>query len=311
MMVAIPKVTIVILNWNRWCDTVECLGSLVQVDYPSFDIIVVDNTSTDGSVERISEAFPHVLILRNTSNLGFAGGNNIRIEYAMKRGADYVLLLNNDTVVHPQFLSELVMAADSNAHIGITGPKIYFYAEPNRLWFAGPKRTWFYGRPLELGHRGFREIDYGQYDELEEVGFLTGCAMLLKRELIEAVGMFDLDYFAYFEDADLCLRAGEAGFKLLYVPHAKVWHKAKSSAMSIATSSPCSVYLGTRNRLLFMKKHGTKLGWAIFLPLFTFRALCGWIAYAVGRKPKVAIAIVRAVVDFFQGKLGAGSVKEL
>lgn len=311
MIVAAPKVVIVILNWNGWRDTVECLESLARLDYPSFDIVVVDNASTDKSIEKIGEAFPCVPILRNRHNLGFAEGNNVGIEYVMKRGADYVLLLNNDTVVDVHFLTELVSAIDNDAKIGVIGAKIYFYNQPNRLWFAGPKRTWFYGRPMELGHRGFGEIDHGQYDEIREVGFVTGCAMLLKRELLETIGMFDPDYFAYFEDADLCVRARKAGFKLLYVPQARVWHKAASSAMSIATYSPRSLYFGTRNRLLFMKKHGAKSGWIIFLPLFIFRKLRDWIYYTLSRRPKATIAITRGILDFFQGKLGVGSAHEL
>ena len=162
-----PAATVfaVILNWNNLPDTTECLESLRRLDTPLDEIIVVDNASTEASARYLREMFPEVTILENQRNLGFAGGNNVGIRYALERGAERVLLLNNDTVVSPSFLQELTRAMDRDSFVGIAGPKIYFYSDPKRLWFVGPKRSWLFGRPLPLGHRAF-----GQPDSLAEQG---------------------------------------------------------------------------------------------------------------------------------------------
>jgi hypothetical protein len=220
-------VYIIVLSWNGKADTLECLQSLDAVDYPNYKVLVVDNASTDGSVAALHRSFPHVEIVVNKSNLRYAGGNNVGIQHALGRNAEYVLLLNNDTVVAPDFLTLLVNAAGIDTKAGMIGPKIYYYADKQRLWYAGGKIEWWKGW---ISHLGVREIDRGQYDTAGETEFISGCCILIKREVIERIGMLDEAYFLYGEDADWCIRASRSGFKLLFVPAARVWHKLSVSA---------------------------------------------------------------------------------
>jgi hypothetical protein len=197
------------------------------VKYPDFSLVLVDNASSDGTVEQVKRDFPAVEIIVNPRNLRFAGGNNIGIECALRNGADYVLLLNNDTIVDPDFLSELVRTAESEKNIGMAGSKIYYYDDPKRIWFAGGKVEFWNGW---VSHIGIREMDHGQHDTTKQVDYLTGCCLLVKREVIEKVGKLDESYFIYGEDADWCIRASAVGFKLFYVPSSVIWHKVSSSS---------------------------------------------------------------------------------
>jgi len=187
----------------------------------------VDNASSDGTVERVKDIFPSVDVITNSKNLRFAGGNNVGIEQAIKKGSDYFLLLNNDTIVDPDFVSELVKTAESDKKIGMVGPKVYYHDDRKRIWFAGGKVEFWKGW---VSHTGIRELDRGQYDVVRQVDYLTGCCLLVKREVVERVGKLDESYFIYGEDADWCIRASRAGFKLLYVPSSVIWHKVSSSS---------------------------------------------------------------------------------
>ena len=187
----------------------------------------MDNASSDGTVEYVKDKFPSVKIIANSENLRFAGGNNVGIKYALERNADYVLLLNNDTEVAPDFLPELVRAAENDKSIGIAGPKIYYYEGNKMIWFAGGKVEFWKGW---ISHIGIREPDYGQYDFAREVDYITGCCMLVKREVIEKIGKLDESFFIYGEDADWSLRASRAGYSLVYVPSSIIWHKVSASS---------------------------------------------------------------------------------
>jgi hypothetical protein len=222
-----PLVYIIILNWNRKDDTLACLRSIKDVKYPQLSVVLVDNASRDGTVESVRENFPAVEVITNSENLRFAGGNNVGIDYAMQNKADYILLLNNDTEVAPDFLSELVSVAENNDRVGMLGPKIYYHNTPKMIWFAGGRIEFWKGW---LSHIGIRELDHGQYDSIRDVDYLTGCCLLVKREVIEKVGTLDESYFIYGEDADWCIRAYRAGFKLTYVPSSLIWHKVSSSS---------------------------------------------------------------------------------
>jgi GT2 family glycosyltransferase len=221
-----PLVYVIVLSWNGKNDTLECLASLRQLTYPNARIVVVDNASSDGTGDALRSAFPNIELIVNNSNLRFAGGNNVGIRRALERGAEYVLMLNNDTVVDPKFLSRLVEAAQSNKQIGIVGPKICYFDDPRRIWFAGGLIKWWRGR---VAHIGIREVDNGGYDATTEVDYITGCCMLIKREVIETIGMLDERYYIYGEDVDLCIRASQSGYESLYVPSSRVWHKLSAS----------------------------------------------------------------------------------
>ncbi len=222
-----PRVFIVVLTWNGKEDTVACLDSLERLTYPNFKIIVVDNASNDGTSNEIQRKFPNTELIVNNSNLRFAGGNNVGIKRAMELGAEYILLLNNDTVVEKDFLLKLVAVADAEQTIGMVGPKIYYYDNPKTIWYAGGKIEWWKGW---ISHIGVREMDTGQYDNVRETDYITGCCLFVKRQVIQQIGLLDEKYYIYGEDTDWCIKASRAGFKLLYVPEAIIWHKLSVSS---------------------------------------------------------------------------------
>lgn len=291
-----PRVAIIILNWNGWEDTVECLESVYQINYTDYRVLVVDNNSSDDSIKKIhdytngdlkikskflkSENKPigimqydgeetgkyvtnnnkQLILLKNKKNYGFAEGNNIGIEFAIKNlNPDYILLLNNDTVVDRDFLRELVKDGEDNGKIGLLGPKIYYYDNPNVIWSTGGKIDWNLARGL---HIGINEHDKGQYDEKRTLDYINGSALLIKKEVIDTIGLLDKKFFLYFEETDLALRASINGFESLYVPNAKVWHKVSRSGGGI--KNEIGLYYITRNRWLFMKKWANKGNFSIF-----------------------------------------------
>ncbi len=226
-MAAQPLVYIVVLTWNGKDDTLECLRSLRDVTYSNFKILVVDNASADGTAAAVIEEFPDVEVVINKSNLRFAGGNNVGIQKALDHGAKYIMLLNNDTVVEKNFLNNLLDAAEKNSFVGMAGPKIFFHDDPRRIWYAGGKIEWWKGW---ISHVGVRQIDNGQYNIQSETDYITGCCVLVKSEVIQQIGMLDESYYIYGEDADWCIRTARAGYILLYVPAAVVWHKLSVSS---------------------------------------------------------------------------------
>lgn len=243
------KVSIVILNWNGLSDTLECLESVSRIDYPNYEVIVVDNGSTDGSPEAINRAFPHVTLIRNERNLGFADGNNVGIMHALKNDSDYVLLLNNDTVVDAGLLDEFMTVARSHPLAGIFGAKIYFFSDPDRIWFAGGRWNMRQGHCLHLGWG--EEDDGRKYELVEEVDYVSGCCIFFGAKVARRIGLLDSRFFLTFEDTDWCYRARMAKIKCLFVPRAKVWHKVSTS---FGGKSEVYIYYFTRNRLLWAER---------------------------------------------------------
>jgi GT2 family glycosyltransferase len=221
-----PKIAVIVLNWNGKALTLDCLDSLDAVSTPNVEIFVVDNASTDGSAAAIRAAgHSRVRVIENDVNLGFSGGNNIGIERAIEDGADFVLLLNNDTVVDAALIDGL-LAPMREPEVGISGPKIYYHHPSDQIWFAGGEV--FLGRGTAR-HVGIRQKDAGQFDTVRDVDYVTGCALMARRTVFESIGMLDPSYRAYFEDTDFCMRARRAGFRVVYAPDAKVWHKISAS----------------------------------------------------------------------------------
>lgn len=248
-----PNVFIVLLNWNGWKDTIECLDSLKNLDYPNYEIVVVDNGSTDESVTEISKIksqISNLTLLTNQENLGFSGGNNTGIRYALSRGAEYILILNNDTTVESDFLTRMVEVAESDQKIGMVGAKICFYDKPNTIWHnGGGSFNWFTGStPKDHGRP-----DAQNEERPSELDFITAACVLVKQEIIKKIGMLDERFFLYYEDVEWSLRARKAGFKLLWAPKAKIYHKVHASAGKLA--DPVIWYYHVRNVLLTVREH--------------------------------------------------------
>lgn len=245
-----PKITIIVLNWNGKDDTLECLSSITNINYSNYEVVVVDNGSSDDSVYAIHSQFPNIHVIETGKNHGFAEGNNFGIRYALDEGADYILILNNDTTVDPGLIKNLVNSAKTNPHAGLIGPKIYYHAQPKVIWAAG-------GYWDELGmcfeQTGDGEIDTGQYDTTVSTDFIVGCAMFIPAEVFRTVGLLDSDYFLNYEEIDFQCRVRAAGYTTLYEPHAHIWHKIAASFGG--DSSPLKYYFIFRNRLLWAQRH--------------------------------------------------------
>jgi GT2 family glycosyltransferase len=246
-------------------------------------------------------------LIETGDNLGYVGGNNVGLEHARTMGADYALLLNNDTEVAPDFLNLLVQAAEADPQVGIVGPLIYYFDRPEVVWSAGGAIEWQRGSTHMLG---LNEADQGQFGPTpHSVDFVTGCALLIKMAVIEQVGVLDPRFFAYYEETEWCVRVARAGFKILLVPQAKIWHKISLVARE---ASPQVHYYMTRNRLLFLKLAG--MG---FLPwlntIFDYsRTLLSWTVKPKWRhKTLQRRAMIRAVADYQRGNFGRVEVSKL
>lgn len=295
-MSVVPKIAVVLINLNQEHHTRECIQSLRQVPirqrssdfdelgertgqvrHGNLEIILIDNGSTDGSAFRLKNEFPEIIVLRNEANLGFAEGNNIGIRFALQRGAEYVVLLNNDTIVESNFLIPLLELADKDPTIGVQSGKIMFHSAPNLIWYAGGHIHIHKGLAV---HRGIFEEDKGQHDHIEETGYATGCLMFLTKRALEEVGELERSFFAYFEDFDWCLRAREKGFRVVYNPGSKIWHKVSTTSTH---DSPAYLYFTMRNKILFVRRHSTMIQIILHLPYFFYfyarqllRLACKW-----------------------------------
>jgi GT2 family glycosyltransferase len=220
-----PKVSIIILNWNGLEDIIECLESLKKITYPNYEVIVVDNGSQGDDVKVLREKYQdYIHIIQNEKNYGFAKGNNVGIRYALDKGTDYVLLLNNDTVVAPDFLDEMVKVAESDERIGIVCPKMYRYFQPEQVCFDGGVRIHLLWSTMT---ERLRPDDERPTVDTE---FATGAAMLIRRKTLEQIGLLPEEYFFGVEDMDYSLNALRNGFRIAVARRAVVWHKVASTA---------------------------------------------------------------------------------
>jgi GT2 family glycosyltransferase len=245
-----PRVGVVVLNWHGRYDTLDCLRALRALDYPSFFVILIDNGCEELSAEDLAGLAAESCYLRSPENLGFAGGSNLGMREALKRGADYVWFLNNDALPEAEALRELIAVAEGEARPAIVGAKILSAADPARLDSVALSVDLRFGRILLVGHD---EIDRGQYDDLR-ASAVTGCAMLVSRAAAERLAGFDETFFAYLEDADFCLRALSLGFRVAIAPRSRVLHRRP--AATGARQSTLSLYYATRNHLTLLDRHG-------------------------------------------------------
>lgn len=268
------KIGIIIINYNSTEYTLKCLNSLTkQLSKEVMEIVVVDNHSTDKRLDEIKKKFPAVTLLLNQENLGFSEGNNVGIRYVLKRGCDYILLLNNDTRVAPGFIDALLLQSQKIADKGILCPKIYFEngSETHKdrytkdqigkvIWYAGGIIDW---KNMLASHRGVDEVDKGYYESFEKTDYATGCAMFIPKLCFDRVGLLDQKLYLYYEDLDFCRRAFKKGFFSYYVPSAVMWHA--NAVSSGGTGSDLQSYYITRNRLLIGMRYAP---WKTKLALF-------------------------------------------
>ncbi len=294
------RVAVILVNWNGRADTLACLDSLKAVDYPDLTIIVVDNGSTDGLAEIVRDQYPHVELIVSPDNLGFVGGNNLGIARAEEMGVDFVLLLNNDTEVAPDFLRPLVEAA-RGSRVGIVGPLIYYHGEPRRIWSAGGRVDRARGDAIALGEDA---MDDGQFGETPyAVDYVSGCALMIRRDALKEVGTLDPRFFAYYEEVEWCVRAGRAGYQVLVVPQSHVWHKITREARF--ASANVGYYL-TRNRLLFLRLSRAGLtAWLNTLVMQTGRTIVAYTLLPKWRhKADSRQAMIDGVRDYYSGRFG-------
>jgi len=299
-MIIKDKVFIIVLNWNAPGDTTECVESLEKAGPTGRTVVIVDNGSTDGSVEMLKNRFPKIEILETGKNLGFTGGMNAGIKYAIAAKASHIILLNNDTVVDPHFAEELVDAAKKEKRAGLLTSKIYFYDRPEVISYAG---AWF-NELLGWGRqRGYNEVERNQFEGVEETQRPSGCALLATREFIERVGLLDETFFCYCEDTDWSMRARAAGFKVLFVPASKVWHKESVSTGGAATA--ISLYYNVRNTLYCLDKNHP-LNPALNLLRVLSVAVTSFCSLFTMRVPKGrgAASIFRGIADYLSGRTG-------
>jgi GT2 family glycosyltransferase len=251
-----PRVAVVILSWNGLEDTLDCLSSLERVDYDELSVIVVDNGSTDGTAEAVRREHPDAELIRSERNLGFSAGNNLGLERALADGAEYVFLLNNDTLVDPGFLTTLVDEARRRPDAGALCPLVLYADPPDVIWYAGAR---FDPRRGHNGKQtGYGERDSGRFREVEEVERATGAAMLVPRAVLEEVGLLDESLYFFVEDVDWSLRMRANGLRLYLVPKARIRHRV--SRGSGGENTPNLAYYGMRNTLEVCHRHGPHEG---------------------------------------------------
>lgn len=279
-MASIPdaSVAIILINWNGYVYTEACLGSLRKVDFPNFKVILVDNDSQNREGKRLNKAFPEIELIENSENLGFAGGNNSGIRYALEKGFSHVLLLNNDTIVEPDFLGQMLRKFSQNSRLGVVQPLICFIHDRTQIWSAGGKWNAFLGRAITLGDR--ENVDNYKVTE-RNLDWATGCCMLITREALLKTGLMNHSYFTYFEDVEWSLRFREAGFEIGLAAEAKIYHEAGASSKkkhSEGTLSPKVFYYHVRNQFFLLRSqiHGFAVPFAWTYHSFRF---LGWMSY--------------------------------
>jgi GT2 family glycosyltransferase len=309
MQTAQPRIGIVLVNLNGYEDTARCLQSLATIAYSNVEVIVVDNGSRDGSGSRLQVEFPEVTHIHSRENLGFTGGNNLGIEHAMENGCDHVLLLNNDTIVTPEFLRPLVARLQSSEKIAAVSGKIYYAPETRDgqsdvIWYAGSFRKWHMG----FHHYGVEEHDTGKFETPREIPYASGCLMLMRGSVIQEIGPLSPEYFIYWEEADWCQRARSAGYVCIYEPTSIIYHNFKSAALGLET--PFHMYMQYRNAFIYAHKHYhgiERIRYWMFYPIY--------IAYRVyldlrAKNLRAARAILWGVRDYFRGYRGMQGLRE-
>ena len=286
----------VVVNWNGGDANLECLASLAAEGLAEDRIAFVDNASSDGSTERVLAAHPALVVLRNDRNLGFGHGANRGIEHALARGAGHVLLLNNDAVLGEGALAALEAALE-NPEVGIVGPRVLYKGRSDRIWSCGGTLTFRQNLTTMIGHG---RPDGPEYRRSFDVDYVTGCAMLVRREVFEQAGLFEGDYFAYHEDVELCVAAREHGFRSRTVGEVAAYHDAHG-----ATGGGYNArrkYMMGVNTVWFLRRHGTPLRWLSFFAFDVLSLPLVWAWRAYRGEGDAVLAKARGTLDGLRGR---------
>jgi hypothetical protein len=285
----LPRVAAIVVNYNGKDITLQALASLRRMTYAAFDLVHLDNASTDGSFEAVAAAFPEILQVRVEVNRGSSSGYAAGFRWAFENGYDYVLLLNNDIEVEPAMLTEMVAVAESDPAIGCVGPKCYFWGDRQRLWSAGGILRF---RESITRERGYGEIDHGQYDRDAEVDYINGCAILIRREAAEAAGLWDAIFFICVDDADFCTRVKRQGFRCVYAHKAVLYHMVAYSTGGY--SSGRNFQFG-RSSTLYARRYANPLQWLSFLGFSTAAFAVAWLRELRRGNQQAAVAKLQGI----------------
>ena len=271
---------IVVLNWNGAADTIACLHSIIPTLDTSIHLLVVDNGSTDGSVERIRAAFPAIDLLELPRNIGFAAGNNAALQRVQALGAEYLLLLNNDTIVAPYFYRPLLKTLQQHPDVGIAVPKIFYHHQPQQLWYAGGKVRLATGL---IRHVGLRQFDAPQFNVATSTDYATGCCLAMRVADFKQLGGFDERFSMYAEDVDLSLRVRALGKRIAYEPSSIVWHKVSAS---LGNNSLQKLWMKSHAMARLCIKHRAWSGLLLYFVLLPFRlvgSVGGSLLFKIGK----------------------------
>lgn len=296
-----PHVSIVVLNWNNYEDTAECLESINVLSYPHYDIVLVDNGSTDGSGQRLEEEFTDITTIHTGENLGFAGGLNIGIKYALDRDSDLIWLVNNDVVIQDDdCLGSLVETINEDEQIGMLSPLVRHYPDTDSIWFAQGEIDWTTGEgrhniDYSGGDMGASNIIYNEY--------IPFCSVLIRADVFDNVGLLPEDYFFYFEDVDYSLCVRNKGYKLATDGDTDIYHKVGQSTTNL---TPVKLYYLYRNTLLFSLNHKDKVDMSSVSVSIFHRVITNFISRLVDREYEEAYAILLGAIHGIQKKGGKG-----
>lgn len=293
------KVAIILINWNSFELTDECIKSLNKVVYTNFDIIVVDNGSGDGSGDKLKSENQNIILIKSDTNRGFTGGNNLGLHYSIENDYTYSMLLNNDTCVDPDFLRPLVNYLDKHPETGAIQPKIFFYHDRSLIWNASSGYNRFWGYTYSIG---YNKPDDSNDTIIKEVDWITGCALLTRNSVLEKTGLLTEKFFIYYEDVDISFRIKALGYKLIYHPESVIYHVAGMANKNKTKGkegflNPVVHYLNVRNSIWLIKKYTP---WYYLPSVFLYNCLrnTGIIIYfALRFRFKKVRAVLKGIKD--------------
>jgi GT2 family glycosyltransferase len=292
-----PPVGVVIVNWNLKDSLRETLKSFRKVNYPGLQIVVSDNASSDGSQDMVRTEFPEVHLLSRDKGVGYAKGASLGMEYLADK-TKYIFSTTNDVEVDPEIINRLVDFAEQHPEAGVIGTKILFYDRPDVIWHAGGRINPLHGHPRQLG---WERKDHPRYDQVRECDYVTGCGFLLRSEALKKAGCFKEDLVFYAEDAELCYRIRENGYKIFYLPTARMWHKVETT---LAKNRSVQLQYSTRNSLYLLQRHS--VGWYPLSLWVYLLCVCPVKAafFAICFRWANARGIFRGISDWHAGKYG-------